>query len=53
MYEHLIDDGTIRKLWINEAPLDREHLLRLCGPPLEDEFMKGRADSPAARLRRW
>jgi GNAT superfamily N-acetyltransferase len=29
MYEHLIERGTIRKLWVSEAPLYCAHLLRL------------------------
>ena len=29
MHEHLIDGGTVRKLWIGETTLYREHLLRL------------------------
>jgi GNAT superfamily N-acetyltransferase len=29
MHEPLIDGGTIRKLWVGEAELYREHLLRL------------------------
>jgi len=47
MYEHMIDGGTIRKLWINQAPLYREHLLRLdpesrrnrFGGAVADEFI--------------
>jgi GNAT superfamily N-acetyltransferase len=29
MHEHLIDGGTVRKLWIGETRLYRDHLLRL------------------------
>jgi GNAT superfamily N-acetyltransferase len=29
MHEHLIDGGTVRKLWIGETLLYRDHLLRL------------------------
>jgi GNAT superfamily N-acetyltransferase len=48
MREYLVDAGTIRKLWINEAPLYREHLLRLdpegrrnrFGGAISDDFIR-------------
>ncbi len=48
MHEPLIDGGTIRKLWIGEAELYREHLLRLdaesrrnrFGGAVSDEFIR-------------
>ncbi len=47
MHEHLIDGGTVRKLWIGETPLYRQHLLRLdaesrrnrFGGAVSDEFI--------------
>jgi GNAT superfamily N-acetyltransferase len=47
MNEHLIDGGTVRKLWIGETDLYREHLLRLdaesrrnrFGGAISDEFI--------------
>ncbi len=38
MYEHLIEDGTILKLWISEAPLYCAHLLRLDPESRRDRF---------------
>jgi GNAT superfamily N-acetyltransferase len=38
MYEHLIERGTIRKLWITEAPLYCAHLLRLDPESRRDRF---------------
>ena len=38
MREHLIEGGTIRKLWISEAPLYCAHLLRLDPESLRDRF---------------
>jgi GNAT superfamily N-acetyltransferase len=48
MHEPLIDGGTIRKLWIGEAELYREHLLHLdaesrrnrFGGAVSDEFIR-------------
>jgi GNAT superfamily N-acetyltransferase len=48
MHEHLIDGGTVRKLWIGEARLYGEHLLRLdpesrrnrFGGAVSDEFIR-------------
>ena len=48
MNEHLIDGGTVRKLWIGETNLYREHLLRLdaesrrnrFGGAVSDEFIQ-------------
>src|SRR5215471_8815441 len=53
MHEHLIDGGTVRKLWIGEAELFREHLLRLdpesrrnrFGGAVSDEFIASYAQS--------
>jgi GNAT superfamily N-acetyltransferase len=47
MHEHLIDGGSVRKLWIGETALYREHLLRLdsesrrnrFGGAVSDEFI--------------
>ena len=55
MHEHLIDGGTVRKLWIGETPLYRQHLLRLdaesrrnrFGGAVSDEFIQRYAE-PAA-----
>ena len=52
MHEHLIDGGTVRKLWIGETPLYREHLLRLdtesrrnrFGAAVSDEFIRKYAE---------
>jgi GNAT superfamily N-acetyltransferase len=38
MYEHLIERGAIRKLWITEAPLYCAHLLRLDPESRRDRF---------------
>ena len=38
MHEHLIEGGTIRKLWITEAPLYCAHLLRLDPESRRDRF---------------
>src|SRR6266508_2127792 len=38
MHEPLIDGGTIRKLWIGEAELYREHLLRLDAESRRNRF---------------
>jgi GNAT superfamily N-acetyltransferase len=38
MHEHLIEGGTIRKLWISEAPLYCAHLLRLDPESRRDRF---------------
>jgi GNAT superfamily N-acetyltransferase len=48
MHEHLIDGGTVRKLWIGETILYREHLLRLdvesrrnrFGGAVSDDFLR-------------
>ena len=52
MHEHLIDGGTVRKLWIGETPLYRQHLLRLdaesrrnrFGGAVSDEFIANYAE---------
>jgi GNAT superfamily N-acetyltransferase len=52
MPENLIDGGTIRKLWISELPLYREHLLRLdpesrrnrFGGAVSDQYIRGHAE---------
>jgi len=52
MHEPLIDGGTIRKLWISEAAIYREHLLRLdpvsrrsrFGGAVSDEYVRGYVD---------
>ena len=48
MHEHLIDGGSVRKLWIGETILYREHLLRLdaesrrnrFGGAVSDDFLR-------------
>jgi GNAT superfamily N-acetyltransferase len=55
MYEPLISGGTVRKLWIGEAELYRQHLLRLdaesrrnrFGGAVSDEFIRRYAGSAA------
>ena len=55
MHEPLIDGGSVRKLWIGEAELYREHLLRLdtesrrnrFGGAVSDDFIRRYAE-PAA-----
>jgi len=52
MHEHLIDGGTVRKLWIGETQLYGEHLLRLdaqsrrnrFGGAVSDEFIRAYAE---------
>ena len=52
MHDPLIDGGVIRKLWISEADLYRDHLLRLDGESrrnrfggaVADEFIRGYVD---------
>src|SRR5260370_7866536 len=38
MHEHLIDGGSVRKLWIGETILYREHLLRLDAESRRNRF---------------
>jgi GNAT superfamily N-acetyltransferase len=55
MHEPLIDGGIVRKLWIGEAELYREHLLRLdaesrrnrFGGAVADEFIRRYCESSA------
>jgi GNAT superfamily N-acetyltransferase len=55
MYEPLVSGGTVRRLWIGEAELYRQHLLRLdaesrrnrFGGAVSDEFIGGYAGSSA------
>ena len=44
MHEPLIDGGVIRKLWISETELYREHLLRLDGESRRNRFGGGVSD---------
>src|SRR5437868_11086962 len=52
MHEHLIDGGTVRKLWIGESEFYRDHLLRLdpesrrnrFGGAISDEFIRTYAE---------
>jgi GNAT superfamily N-acetyltransferase len=52
MHDPLIDGGAIRKLWISETDLYRDHLLRLDGESrrnrfgggVSDEFIRGYVD---------
>ena len=44
MHDPLIDDGSIRKLWINETDLYRDHLLRLDGESRRNRFGGGVSD---------
>jgi len=52
MHEHLIDGGTVRKLWIGETARYRDHLLRLdpesrrnrFGGAVSDEFIGSYAE---------
>jgi GNAT superfamily N-acetyltransferase len=44
MQDPLIDGGVIRKLWINEADLYRDHLLRLDGESRRNRFGGGVSD---------
>ena len=54
MYESLVSGGTVRRLWIGEAELYRQHLLRLdaesrrnrFGGAVSDEFIGRYAQSP-------
>jgi GNAT superfamily N-acetyltransferase len=53
MYETLVSGGTVRRLWIGEAELYRQHLLRLdaesrrnrFGGAVSDEFIRRYAES--------
>src|SRR5207248_9416844 len=55
MYEPLVSGGTVRRLWIGEAELYRQHLLRLdaesrrnrFGGAVSDEFIRRYAQSSA------
>jgi len=55
MYESLITGGTVRKLWVGEAELYRQHLLRLdaesrrsrFGGAVSDEFVRRYAEPSA------
>jgi GNAT superfamily N-acetyltransferase len=55
MYEALLSGGTVRKLWIGEAELYRQHLLRLdaesrrnrFGGAVSDEFIRRYAEPSA------
>jgi GNAT superfamily N-acetyltransferase len=55
MYEALVSGGTVRRLWIGEAELYRQHLLRLdaesrrtrFGGAVSDEFIRRYAESAA------
>ena len=44
MHDPLIDNGAIRKLWISEADLYRDHLLRLDGQSRRNRFGGGVSD---------
>jgi len=44
MHDPLIDGGVIRKLWISEADLYRDHLLRLDGESRRNRFGGGVSD---------
>jgi GNAT superfamily N-acetyltransferase len=44
MHDPLIDGGVIRKLWISETDLYRDHLLRLDGESRRNRFGGGVAD---------
>ncbi|HEV2954625.1 MAG TPA: GNAT family N-acetyltransferase [Xanthobacteraceae bacterium] len=44
MHDPLIDGGSIRKLWISEADLYRDHLLRLDGESRRNRFGGGVSD---------
>jgi GNAT superfamily N-acetyltransferase len=44
MHDPLIDGGAIRKLWISETDLYRDHLLRLDGESRRNRFGGGVAD---------
>jgi GNAT superfamily N-acetyltransferase len=44
MHDPLIDGGVIRKLWISETELYREHLLRLDGESRRNRFGGGVSD---------
>ena len=49
MLEALPNGGTIRKLWIGESPLLRDHLLRLDGESRARRFGGGISDSRVVR----
>jgi GNAT superfamily N-acetyltransferase len=57
MHDPLIDNGAIRKLWISEADLYRDHLLRLDGQSrrnrfgggVSDDFIRGYVDLSTGR----
>ena len=44
MHDPLIDDGSIRKLWISDTDLYRDHLLRLDGESRRNRFGGGVSD---------
>ena len=44
MHDPLIDGGVIRKLWISETDLYRDHLLRLDGESRRNRFGGAVAD---------
>src|SRR5262249_54012588 len=44
MHDPLIDGGVIRKLWISETELSRDHLLRLDGESRRNRFGGGVSD---------